>query len=148
MKTALKRFIEKYFVSDSGCWLWIGATGGVNEYGQFYFKGKIESAHRMAYQFFRGPVPAGAWVLHECDVPRCVNPNHLFLGTHMDNMKDMVCKGRSTKGEKNPSARLTKNQIGDIRGRLLVGERQKSIAMVFGVTQETISYINTGKIWQ
>lgn len=75
------------------CWLWIGADDG-NGYGVFNLDGKAVKAPRMSWALTFGPIPDGLFVLHRCDHPPCVNPQHLFLGTHTDNMKDMVSKGR------------------------------------------------------
>ena len=75
------------------CWLW-GASLFTCGYGRFFLKGKREYAHRIAWVIANGNIPEALNVLHKCDNPRCVNPNHLFLGTHNDNMKDMAAKGR------------------------------------------------------
>jgi hypothetical protein len=76
-----------------GCWVWSGATNRKG-YGVYIFRGKYVGAHRVAWTLFRGPIPDGLFVLHRCDNPPCLNPDHLFLGTHNDNMIDMVLKGR------------------------------------------------------
>lgn len=88
------RFMRKVDLSTaSGCWLWTGATspGG---YGKFYLAGRAVGAHRAAWMLMRGEIPPGMQVCHHCDVPGCVNPNHLFIGTQKDNMRDMDAKGR------------------------------------------------------
>lgn len=82
---------------ETGCWLWIGSTNGT--YGCANIDYKQVSAHRLAWELFRGPIPEGQNVLHRCDRPLCVNPSHLFLGTQEDNLKDMTQKGRRAKGE-------------------------------------------------
>lgn len=76
-----------------GCWLWTGYTSTFG-YGMMRFMGKSQNAHRLSWQVHRGPIPDGLSVLHKCDVPACVNPDHLFLGTQSDNMKDCASKGR------------------------------------------------------
>ena len=88
------RFWEKVY--KSACWNW---TGSLNEKGYGLFriggrKGKAEKAHRVSWEMFNGPIPENLHVLHLCDNRKCVNPEHLFLGTHQDNMKDMMTKGR------------------------------------------------------
>ena len=104
-KSALDRFYEKVEqVTESGCWIW---TGSLNDkgYGQFHdydvsfatHRGNV-SAHRWSFNFFKGPLMEGAHVCHSCDVPCCVNPDHLWIGTHQDNMRDLWTKGRGTKG--------------------------------------------------
>ena len=79
---------------NSGCVLWMGATAGDMGYGKVSWRGKQEPAHRMAWVDARGPIPAGLFVLHKCDVPSCINVNHLRLGTHAENMADKKNKGR------------------------------------------------------
>lgn len=96
------------------CWLWTACTirgnYGLNKkiFGEFV-------ASRISYMLYKGRIPKGLFVLHKCDTPNCVNPNHLFLGTQADNMKDMVEKGRSLTGEKNPLAKLTEESILEMR---------------------------------
>lgn len=104
-------------VTESGCWLWTGALMGAG-YGTTYWstptqRGRIISAHRASYQLFVGEVPSGMHVLHRCDVMSCINPAHLFLGTHRENVADMVAKGRA----RNQNSRRTHCK----RGHPLVG---------------------------
>lgn len=90
-------------VDKSGeCWIWIGSKVGGTEYGKVGYAGKTWRAHRLSWKFAFGDIPNDLCVLHKCDNPSCVRPDHLFLGTHDDNNKDMVKKGRSVKGDKNP----------------------------------------------
>jgi len=83
---------------DEGCWIWTGSRRGVavknGHYGGFWKDGKSLLAHRASYEFFVGPIPEGMFVLHKCDVPLCVNPAHLWLGTQTDNMRDAIRKRR------------------------------------------------------
>lgn len=89
-----ERFWEKVKVVDNDkCWEWL-ASRTLKGYGHFKIKGRTVRAHRYSYTLVKGPIPKDLWVLHKCDNPSCVNPNHLFLGTHGDNMKDMFDKGR------------------------------------------------------
>lgn len=84
---------------NSGCHIWLGPQMKLrNGYGNFICEGVQKRAHRAAWEFYRGPIPAGLHVLHRCDTPLCVNPNHLFLGTQQDNMKDKRRKGRAPSG--------------------------------------------------
>lgn len=78
----------------SGCWLWVGSVGKLG-YGIVDVNGKHANAHRISWELHRGPIPAGLCVLHQCDVPGCVNPDHLFLGSLRDNTQDMLRKGRN-----------------------------------------------------
>lgn len=95
----LIRFWSKVKVGQGGCWLWQAAILGRTGYGSYQFgRKRKERAHRIAWQLENGPIPAGISVLHRCDVPACVNPDHLFLGTHADNMRDKTLKGRLRNG--------------------------------------------------
>ncbi len=83
----------------SGCWLWLRAR--IPEgYGHIAVDGKNLGAHRVSYETFVGPIPDGLWVLHRCDTPPCINPRHLFLGTHKQNVADSAAKGRHHHGRK------------------------------------------------
>lgn len=81
------------------CWLWQAAKMPAG-YGVFSVRGVKQRAHRVAYELCVRPIPAGMFVLHRCDTPACVNPLHLFLGTHTDNMRDKIAKGRAFNGRK------------------------------------------------
>lgn len=99
-RSAIRRFVAKVAFEDNGCWLWIGSSSG--RPGMTYpcfFDRKIIKGHRWSYQFFKGEIADGLFVLHKCDNPMCVNPDHLFLGTNQDNVKDAVSKGRHKNGE-------------------------------------------------
>jgi len=129
----------------TGCWLWqlnLGRWG----YGKMKIGGKTFSAHRIAWELHRGPIPNELCVLHKCDVPACVNPAHLFLGTHRDNAWDKVRKGRapSMKGLKNSNAKLT------IAAALKIKRARGTHAAIcerYGVSAGTVSNIKTGKHW-
>jgi hypothetical protein len=106
-----ERFDEKYMPEpNSGCWLWI-STMGKSRYGQIQKKENgrpgMRYAHRISWELHNGEIPANAHVLHKCDNPSCVNPNHLFLGSQSLNMKDKVRKGRHPKGENSASSKIT-----------------------------------------
>lgn len=99
-ESLIRRFHEKYvIVEPCGCWIWLGAQSG-RGYGYIKFKGRMLQAHRVSWELHHGPIGEadghhGACVLHRCDTPSCVNPNHLFVGSHADNMEDKVRKGRA-----------------------------------------------------
>ena len=86
------RFEEKVFKTNH-CWLWIGSKHGKG-YGHFRYKGKVEKAHRFSYMLYNGHIEEGLCILHSCDFPSCVNPEHLRVGTHLENAHDRDRKGR------------------------------------------------------
>lgn len=147
----IKKFEDKiFFASPDGCWYWIGITNTLG-YGRFSHEGKEFYAHRISYLIYRGQFSIELDILHSCDNPLCVNPNHLFLGTHDDNMKDMAKKGRAkkkskNKGEKNPMAKLTYKQVLEIRA--INNLQQWKIGEMFGVSQSRIHSIRSNKCWK
>ena len=106
---------------------------------------KAVYAHRVAYELHHGVTLADEYVLHKCDNRRCVNPDHLFLGTFDDNMADMVMKERQAHGEKNGHAKLTASEVVEIRAS---SDLQRELAAQYGVTQSMISQIKTGSNWK
>lgn len=145
-----ERFHKKYIVKENGCWMWEGSTRA-NSKGVLYpriSKGKKDiGAHRFSYMMIHGEIKSGMYVCHKCDTPLCVNPDHLFIGTHKDNMADMVNKGRSHKGtgEYANSSKLTNEQAKQIRSINLSGSK---LANLFGVSQATISRIIRKETYQ
>jgi hypothetical protein len=145
-----ERFWEKVAVrGQSECWHWTACLGrkGYGKIGSGQREKPTVEAHIVSWELANGPRPAGMNVCHRCDTPACVNPSHLFLGTQADNQADMVSKGRQTLGEKNPMAKLTESDIRTIKALLGRGVMQRSIAVMFGVTDPTISNIKSGKTW-
>lgn len=142
----LKRFEAKINKTDS-CWIWQG--GRLRDgYGAFTLEGKTISAHRMSYQIFKGPIQGGLWVLHNCDNPACVNPDHLRLGARIDNSKDMVSRGRSLIGEKANRSKLSYADVSKIKRLLSDGVKHRQIAGIYNVSHSVITDINTGKSWK
>ena len=149
MKTLRESFDEKWIpVPESGCWLWVGAIGA-DGYGSIRAKGKTCRAHRVSWELHCGPIPEGegyhgTCVLHKCDTPECVRPEHLVLGTPAENSADMAAKKRSTIGERNPQAKLTEGEVLEIREdpRLY-----REIAEDYGVVPTAISLIKRRKRW-
>ena len=86
-----------FFEPNTGCWLWDGRD--IKGYGAVSVANKSKLAHRVSYEYHKGPIPDGMFVLHKCDMPLCINPEHLFLGTHAENMADMKRKGRGSGGK-------------------------------------------------
>lgn len=133
-----------YVKKTKTCWLW---TGAVSKAGYGNFDANIR-AHRFSWQLHFGPIPEGLCVLHKCDVPGCVRPDHLFLGTNKDNSQDAVRKGRLPKGEQHPQAKLTSEQVSEIRLRCRQGEKMRFLATVYGVCFSQISRIIRCKSWR
>jgi len=131
------------------CWLWTAAASSAG-YGRLRVGGRMISAHRLSYEIHNGPVLAGMCACHRCDVKLCVNPSHLFLGTHADNMRDRDAKGRlgAREGEWNGFAKLTDTNVLEIRKLYAKGGVfQKALAARFGVDQSHISEIVHRKTW-
>jgi len=139
--------------SDNECWAWKYGTfkkrGG---YGQFSYNSIPSYAHRVSWELVFGEIENGLCVLHKCDNPPCCNPNHLFLGTRADNNEDMENKGRSVKrgalGEKNINAKLTAQDITNIKRLRKTGKPRKEVAALFDVSIATISRITSNKAWK
>lgn len=136
----------------NGCWEWIGSKRG-RGYGSVSFKGKMYAAHRVSYVLANGDVLGHLHVLHKCDNTACVNPDHLFLGTNTDNVKDKMEKGRHkvkpSYGQDNGQSKLTIDQILEIKNKYIPrAYSQQKIATEYGVDQSVISRILSGKIWK
>lgn len=150
--TLRERFWSKVEVGlHDQCWEWIGGTNS-GGYGMFYVDGRICRAHRVVYELIRGPIPEDLCVCHHCDNPGCVNPAHLFLGTHMDNMIDRGRKGRASggalHGEKHSNAKLTEADVRTIRRVYRNGDStQQEIADVFGISHNHVSSIVNRLRW-
>lgn len=148
----MNRFWDKVDKS-SYCWKWIAAKNSKG-YGLFKLDGRVNTpnlAHRVAWTLVNGEIPKGSCCLHKCDNPECVNPDHLFLGTQSDNMKDMVAKGRQNKakGSSASNSTLIEDDVVKIKKLLLYGKLDHaSIASMFGVSISNISTINTGRTWR
>ena len=143
-----KRFWDKVNVRKSDeCWLWTASTASIG-YGQFWYDGKMHPAHRISLALAIGEIAPNMLVCHHCDIPLCVNPSHLFLGTQKDNMRDMGRKGRAhfskMIGEKNLNHKLTPEKVLAIRKST---EPTRKIGKRYGVSSMTISVIRTRKTW-
>ena len=131
-------------VPESGCWLWDKCVDNKG-YGLFHFGGRTRRAHRVSYELYKEDIPKGKHVLHKCDTPSCVNPDHLYIGTNDDNVQDKVRKGRSLIGIKNPSAKLTEDDVRAIRKD---HRPQRELAKIYSVDQALIQRIRAGKLWR
>jgi hypothetical protein len=142
------------YVDERGedeCWLWRGAVRR-RGYGVFSLNGRSVVAHRLAYELATGEAPGEKLVCHRCDNPRCCNPAHLFLGTHTDNVRDMLEKGRGRppRGEQHHSAKLTVTAVREIRRRRAAGEKLVDLAREYGVGDARLSVIvnHPDKAWR
>ena len=148
--TEAERFWSKVEKTD-GCWLWKGAvmwSPSGADYGAFGLHGKARRAHRVAWLLTHGSDPGAMDVLHSCDTPLCVNPAHLSLGTHKDNMDDMNAKGRNgSTGEKSKWAKLTEDDVRRIRALKGI-KKQREIADEYGLHLTYVSQIWCRKSWK
>lgn len=147
--TQLERFNAKFVRgADSQCWEWMGARGRLG-YGIFGVRGTSVGAHRVALEMATGePAPEGMLACHRCDNPPCVNPKHLYWGTHQSNSDDAVARSRIPLGEAKAQAILTESQVVDIRERYRNGEKQGAIASDLGVSSQTVRSIALGLKWK
>lgn len=143
----IERFQKKVKINKNGCHEWTACKDS-DDYGFFAINGKKKvKAHRVAYELYTGPIPVNMCVCHKCDNPSCVNPEHLFLGTHKDNMQDMSRKNRANKPKGSASLRskLVETQVIQIK------QDKRSFAEIareYGVTPENISAIVRNKTWR
>lgn len=138
------------------CWPWIGAIGSKG-YGLFRSNRVLRSAHRAAWELTNGPIPNlagshGMCVLHRCDNRACVNPSHLFLGTHRDNMTDMSSKGRAkwggACGESLPNSKLRESDVREILGLLAKGLTTRQVAEQFSLEISHVGKISRRESWK
>lgn len=135
---------------NSGCWFWMGSCKAKMPYGNLKVRGKTEIAHRVSYRLFVGEIPANKIVRHRCDIPLCVNPEHLELGTHKENARDRDFRGRanSLRGENHPHTKLTDSIVLEIRRLWKIGgRRQSEIASLMGVTKSIVQRVCSRKVW-
>lgn len=144
-------FRERVSISDSGCWNW---TLHCNEDGYGVVglrKYRNQRAHRVSYEVFKGPIPDGLVVMHSCDNPRCCNPEHLSVGTHLDNHTDSRNKNRASafwyRGAINPKSVLTDFDVRRIREMRASGRRYKEISAEIGCGKTLAVLVATGKRW-
>lgn len=131
---------------NSGCWLWTSSVIK-SGYGTIWADGGPQRAHRISWELHRGPIPPGLDVLHRCDVRCCVNPDHLWLGTDVDNQRDCIAKGRrhSCRGVAHHKNKLTEQQVLAIRAD---SRGCKRLSRQYGVSTNTILCIRRGEIWK
>lgn len=166
-KTPEQRFLECFKKGKRNrCWNWKKTF--VGKYGQHFSRGKVWLAHRFAYTFFKGPIPKGLLVCHKCDNPRCVNPNHLWIGTYLDNKHDCMKKKRHAFGNRHPArskkygaafrlrlsgtnnsnASLTDSKVRQILKLHKEGKTQVFLAKRYGVWTNTIANVVHRRNWR
>jgi len=144
-RKSVQERIEGNIVIDqeTGCHNWNKCVT-IDGYGQIKINGKSERVHRVYYELHKGKIPEGMYVCHRCDNPKCCNPEHLFLGTHQDNMDDMMAKGRRG----NCGAILTIETVKEIRKKYVETTTYKELAIEYGVSYNTICKIITNRNWK
>lgn len=142
-QTDFFRHVE--FIPESGCWIWMRSVNS-DGYGQVWVGAKSWGAHRLSYALFNGPIPAGASILHRCDVRCCVNPAHLFVGSQQENIADMIEKRRHRvpRGRDHARAKLTEDQVRAIRAD---PRKLKEIAADYGVHFSLIGKVRQRSMW-
>lgn len=146
--TYLARLNSRYDLEpDTGCWLW-NQQSTIMGYGAMWYKGKTWKAHRLALHL-RGVNVEGRHVLHSCDTPLCINPDHLRVGDHDDNMADMVAKRRMAHGAQVKQSSLTDDDVMRMRRKWATGEFScRDLGPMFGVSRATVSRVVNGKDWK
>jgi hypothetical protein len=143
------RFFENV-KKTKGCWLWSGNLN-TDGYGVLTVKNKKpkqQKAHRLSYEIHKGKIPKGLIICHKCNNPSCVNPKHLYAGTHKQNSRDMVVSGHSQRGEKHPQSVLTKEKVIEIRRKYFSEKLSyQKLSKLFSVSPATIGLIIRRNTW-
>lgn len=148
-ETLVDRFWSFVQKTDDGCWTWTGARA---EFGYGVISDRATRrhlrAHRLSWEIAYGLVPLGMLVLHRCDNPPCVRPDHLFLGDHADNSDDKVAKGRQQHGERHAMALLSNAAVREIRRAGRDTTSRRALALKFGVKSELICNVQAGRSYR
>ncbi len=158
-----ERFAAKVNKIPGGCWEWSACIHVTTGYGLIRWEGKTQKAHRVSWKINNGEIPAGSYVLHACDNRKCVNPDHLSLGDHVQNMRDAVERKRfptgdahhtrrnpewMSKGEKHPSAKLKRSDVFKILWAHRAGATITEIAEAYPVHRQQVARIVSGERWK
>lgn len=144
---AVKAYLDARSVDVGGCRVW-NTDNTSNRYGWVSSGNINQSAHSLSYEINVGSIPDGMNVLHRCDNGLCIRPEHLFLGSHAENMADKVAKGRQVKGDRVNTSKLNEEAVIEIRRRLSDGDGHRDIALEYNVDESTIRAIRDGKTWK
>lgn len=149
MSLQMERFFSTLHKTETGCWLWTRATNNKG-YGVLNYQGKVVYAHRLSYILHKGPIPDGLFVCHSCDQfypagditnRRCINPDHLGLGTNAQNMAECFERGRMPLGENRKHSKLSDADVIQMRRRKAAGEGRGALALAFGVTKHYVGEV-------
>lgn len=153
-KNFIDAFNDLYVIDQNNCWNWQGTIS--LGYGLMCINNKKIFAHRFSFSHFKHEIPKGMFICHHCDNPKCVNPEHLFCGTYLDNINDRHIKGRDPgfspgaikKGEEQGHSKLKEYQVLEIIRMIKEGNTNVELASVFNISRQTINSIRTGKNWK
>ena len=142
--TTKEEFLQKTErITESGCWLWMG-TLEKDGYGRLNKK----PVHRLSWEFHRGEIPRAKMILHTCDIHSWVNPDHLYVGSHQDNMDDKVIRDRAAKGSKHGMTVLSEALVQEIAGMIRQGSGIAYISKILGVREYHVKNIKYGNSWR
>ncbi len=135
--------------TDRGCLLWAGVIERKDGYGVLRVDHKNMRAHRVSWMLSNGPIPPGAQIRHRCDNPPCVNPDHLLMGSPKDNTRDAMRRGRLARGEQSGNAKLTDDEVREIRRlHATTAHTHRSLAVAYGVSRGLIGHITRRRLWR
>ncbi len=150
MKQSLLKMVVEYSIPEpnSGCWIWLRATTK-NGYGKIFYKKNSYLMHRVSAFVFNKieSMSTKLFVCHTCDNRICINPDHLFIGTNQDNIRDMILKKRHNHGQTHPRSKLTDADVMGIREKISLGHSIKSVAKLYNISECNISQIKNNKTW-
>lgn len=142
-----KEYFDSFINKDGECWNWTGEIKG--GYGYFSINHINLPVHRLMYEKYKGKITKGKCVCHSCDNTKCVNPDHLWLGSHSDNMKDMIQKerGNKSKGEAHYNSKINEQQVLEIKKQLSHGLSMRQIERNLKISYRIIQHIKHGTTW-